>query len=289
MNYEGVVYRPPSEAKSLIVQVTIGCSHNQCSFCSMYRDKKFRIKETASIIKALKAYRKMYPSVKRIFLADGDAFILKMDAWLEILKAIKTIFPECQKVSAYATPKDVLAKSVEDLKLLKAQGLTMLYMGIESGSDAILSDINKGVTSKEIIEAGQRVVQGGIKLSVTLISGLGGQEKWQEHALASSKVISEINPDFVGLLTLMVEDDTPMYDKIQACEMKLLSPKEVLEETYVFIKNLKVSNCLFRSNHASNYVSLAGTLNQDQGQILEEIKSYLEDEFDFKDEQYRSL
>ena len=289
MNYEGVVYRPPSEANSLIVQVTIGCSHNQCSFCSMYKNKKFRIKETASIIKELKAYRKMYGSVKRIFLADGDAFILTMDAWLEILKAIKTIFPECQRVSSYATPKDVLAKSVEDMKDLKAHGLTMLYMGIESGSDDILSDINKGVTSKEIIEAGQRVVQAKIKLSVTLISGLGGKEKWQEHALASSKVISDINPDFVGLLTLMVEDDTLMYDKIKASEMNLLSPEEVLEETYVFIKNLKVSNCLFRSNHASNYVALAGTLNQDQDQLLDEIKNYLKDEFDFKDEKYRSL
>ncbi len=289
MNYEGTVYRPPSEASSLIVQVTIGCSHNSCTFCSMYRSKQFRIKDVSRIKDELREFRQMYRTVKRIFLADGDAFILKTEDLIEVLNEIRTLFPECERVSSYATPKDILNKSQDEIKKLQKNGLKLLYMGIESGSDKILLQINKGVTAKEIVVAGQKAIEAGMQLSATLISGIGGTVNSRDHAIDSAKVISEINPHYVGLLTLMVEEDTEMYDKIKSSEMILLSPKEVMLETYEFISNLEVSDCLFRSNHASNYVPLGGNLNRDKEKMLKELQTYLSDEADFKDERYRAL
>jgi len=289
MEYEGIVYRPPSEANSLIIQVTIGCSHNECTFCSMYKGKQFRIKDVSAIKNELKEYRKIHRYVKRIFLADGDAFILKTKDLVEILSEIRSLFPECERISSYATPQDILNKSDEDIDLLRRCGLTLLYMGVESGSDRILLEINKAVTAKDMIMAGQKAIKCGMQLSVTLIAGLGGVERSKEHALESAKVISEINPDYVGLLTLMIEKDTLIYDKVKSSEMVLLSPKEVMVETYEFIKNLNVSNCLFRSNHASNYLSLGGSLNRDKENILNQIEMHLEDENDFRDERYRAL
>ena len=289
MEYVGTVYRPPSEANSLIIQVTIGCSHNSCSFCSMYKGKQFRIKDVSIIKKELKEFRKMYRSVKRIFLADGDAFVLETKDLIEILSEIKKIFPECERISSYATAQDILKKSDKDINMLKDYGLTFLYMGVETGSDSILLKINKKVTAKEMIMAGKKAIRSGMQLSVTLISGIGGIEKSREHAIESAKVISEINPDYVGLLTLMVEKDTSMYDQIKSSEMTLLSPKEVMAETYEFVKNLNVANCVFRSNHASNYVSLGGNLNRDKERILNEIETYLNDKGTFNAERYRAL
>lgn len=290
MEYEGIVYRPPSEANSLIIQVTIGCSHNSCTFCSMYKGKQFRIKDVSIVKNELKEFRKMYKSVKRIFLADGDAFILKTKDLIEILKEIKKLFPECERISSYATAQDILNKNEEDISRIKHAGLTLLYMGVESGSDSILIDINKKVTAEELVTAGQKAIRLGMRLSVTLVSGIGGVLKSKEHAIESAKVISKINPDYVGLLTLMVEKDTLMYDKIKSSEIVLLSPKDVMFETYEFIKTLDVSDCLFRSNHASNYVSLGGNLNRDKVKILNKIEIYLNDDEDnFKDERYRAL
>ncbi|MDH8679399.1 radical SAM protein [Fusibacter bizertensis] len=289
MEYEGIVYRPPSEANSLIVQVTIGCSHNSCTFCSMYKGKQFRIKDMSTILNELKEFRKMYKVVKRIFLADGDAFILSTNHLMRILDEINILFPECERISSYATPKDILNKSDQEIEMLKNNGLTLLYMGVESGSDLILKEINKGVTSKEITEAGQKAKRNGMKLSVTVISGIGGRENSSEHATQSAKVISNINPDYVGLLTLMAEKDTSMYDKIIASDMILLSPIEVMIETATFIENLEVTSCLFRSNHASNYVSLGGYLNKDKVKLLGEIKTYLNKTYSFKDEKHRML
>lgn len=289
VKYEGVVYRPPSEANSLIIQVTIGCSHNKCTFCSMYRDKQFKIKEISVIKNELKEFREVYKSVKRIFLADGDAFVLSTNVLVEILNEISILFPECERVSSYATPKDILNKSDNEISLLREKGLSMLYMGIETGSDEILKEIKKGVTSKEIVVAGKRIVKSGIKLSVTLISGIGGTKKWKEHAIKSAEVISQINPQYVGLLTLMLEKDTEIYNKIKLSEMTLLNPKEIMIEIYEFIKNLDVVDCIFRSNHASNYVSLGGNLNRDKEEILKKLKSYINNNDDFKDERFRSL
>lgn len=289
MKYEGIVYRPPSEANSLIVQVTIGCAHNKCSFCSMYKDKKFRIRSLKEIGEDLQDARDKYDYVKRIFLADGDSLVLSMEKLKHILLKIKDLFPECKRVAAYATPKDILRKTTEELNELSRLGIGILYMGIESGSDIILREIQKGVTSSEIIEAGQKVKDSGIKLSVTFISGIGGKDRWKENAIESAKVINSINPDYVGLLTLMVEPKTDIYESIKFGQFKLLSPEEVMLETRELIKNIQVQNCIFRSNHASNYVAIGGTLPQDKGKLISVIDDVLSGKYGYKSEELRRL
>ncbi|KAJ49792.1 radical SAM superfamily enzyme YgiQ (UPF0313 family) [Clostridium tetanomorphum] len=289
MRYEGIVYRPPSEAYSFIIQVTIGCAHNKCSFCAMYKDKKFRIRKLEEIYEDLQKGRKYYNKVKRIFLADGDALCIPIEDLEKILRKIKELFPECERVGIYATPKDILRKSLENLKELKNLGIGIIYMGLESGSDEILKSIDKGVTQEQMIDAGKKVKESGIPLSLTVISGLGGRKKWREHAEETGKVITKINPDYVGLLTLMLESGTKMRDKVATGEFQLLTPEEIMLETKILLENIEVTNCVFRSNHASNYVSLKGTLPFDKENLIEKVKHILEDGYNYKSEIFRGL
>lgn len=272
MRYEGSLYRPPSEAYSLILQATIGCTHNKCTFCSMYKDEQFRVRSLDEIIEELETARKRFRYVKRIFIADGDALAIKTRDLEKILLFIKEHFPECERVGIYGSPKAILSKSLDELKQLNSLGLGILYLGVESGSEKILKSINKGVTRDEMVKAGKKVVESGIELSITLISGIGGIDYSMEHAIESAKVINEINPHYVGLLTLLVERGTPLYDDVQNGKFTLLSPKEVLIETEEMVKNIDAKNCVFRSNHASNYVALKGTLPQDKELILSQIQ-----------------
>lgn len=289
MRYEGNLYRPPSEAYSLIVQATIGCSHNKCTFCSMYKGEQFKIRNTEEIIDDLLLGRKYYKKVKRVFLADGDALIMKTEELVKILQAIEIIFPECERVGIYGSPKSVLLKSQEELQELNSLGLGIIYLGLESGSDKILRDINKGVDSKDMIKAGKIIVTSGIELSITLISGIGGKKDSLEHAIESAKVLNEMKPDYIGLLTLLLEEGTELYEDVEKGEFQLLTPKEVLLETKTLVKGLEVDNCLFRSNHASNYISLKGTLMEDKENILNQIEEGLKlDSLDEK-ELYRRL
>lgn len=289
MRDEGALYRPPSEAYSLIVQATIGCSHNKCTFCSMYKDKKFRIRDTEEIMEDLILGRKYYENVRRIFLADGDALVIKTEELIKILQGIEVLFPECERIGIYGSPKSILNKSQEELLELKALGLGIVYLGVESGSDKILKDIKKGVDSAEMIEAGRKIVDAGIKLSVTLISGIGGKAFSTLHALESAKVLNEMKPHYIGLLTLLLEQGTKLYEDVKVGKFQLLSPKEVLEETRILVENLQVGNCIFRSNHASNYVALRGTLMEDKKLILKQIEEGLKiDGLDDKD-YYRRL
>ncbi len=289
MRYEGTVYRPPSEAYSLIVQATIGCSQNRCTFCSMYKEKNFRIRKTEDIIEDLILGRQEYSKVERIFLADGDALIIKTEELLKILEAIKTIFPECKRVGIYGSPKSILGKSTKELIELRKLGLGIVYLGVESGSDLILEKIKKGVNSFEMIAAGRKIKEADILLSITLISGLGGKEHSMEHVVESARVVNEMNPDYIGLLTLLVEEGTEFYDDVLNGKFKLLTPKEVLLETREFVKRLNVDNCIFRSNHASNYVALGGTLNKDKNLILAQIEEGLKMEGLEEEEIFRRL
>lgn len=289
MRYEGTLYRPPSEAYSLIVQATIGCSHNSCSFCSMYKNKTFRIRPLKEIIEDFKEARKRYSRVEKVFLADGDALIINTGDLITILQNIKSLFPECKRVGVYGSPKSILGKTKEELTFLKDQGLGIIYLGIESGSDKILKDIHKGVTSKEIIQAGKRVRESGIALSVTLISGLGGREDTVEHAIESANIINAINPNYLGILTLMIEEGTELQLKIASGEFSLLSPREVMEEMKVFLENIEVKDTVFRSNHASNYINLGGVLSEEKNKILKEIDYILTNDSYYKDERLRGL
>ncbi|WP_432665471.1 radical SAM protein [Wukongibacter baidiensis] len=284
MRYEGTVYRPPSEAYSLIIQATIGCSHNKCTFCKMYKDKQFRIRSIEEIFEDLDVARKRYRHIKRIFLADGNALALRTDDLKKILSRIKEKFPECERVGTYSATKDILRKSKGELKELNDLGLKIAYLGIESGSNEVLKDIRKGVLAKEVIEAGKKIVDAGIKLSVTVISGIGGRARSDEHARETAKIINEIKPQYIGLLALRIKPDTELYEQYSRGEFQQLSPKEIALETINFVKNLEVNNCIFRNNHAANYFTLAGTLPYDQEKMLMELNELLEKDLDYNEE-----
>lgn len=289
MRYEGIVYRPPSEAYSLIVQVTIGCSQNSCTFCSMYKDKKFRIRNLNYILADLSEARRTYDNVEKIFLADGDALFSDMETLNEVLDYIKETFPECKQVSCYATAKSILFKKPRDLRVLKEKGLKLLYIGLESGSDTILKKVKKRTSAKEMIKAAKQAKDAGLKISVTVISGLGGCELWEEHAIKTAEVLSEMDPEYIGLLTLMVEEGTVLKQQIENGEFNLLEPKDILKETKLLIENLNCSNAVFRSNHASNYLNLKGTLNKDKENILKTLDAAINGNIALKEEYMRGL
>lgn len=290
MRYEGAVYRPPSEAYSLIIQATIGCSHNACTFCSMYKAKRFRVREIDEIFADLSEARATYNYVQRIFLADGDALSIDTNILCEILDKIKELFPECGRVGIYASSQGILNKTDDELALLHKKGIGIAYLGAESGSDEILRQINKGVTRQDIINASKKIMQSGIKLSVTFISGIGGKAKTALHATETASLISEIAPHYVGLLTLMLDKNTPLYRQIQKGEFEVLSSYDVLIETKQMLQNINgISGTVFRSNHASNYISLAGNLCEDKAEMLRIIDYAVSNNSIIKPEKYRAL
>ena len=290
MRYEGSVYRPPSEAYSLIVQATIGCAHNSCTFCSMFKDKKFRVRDIKEVLEDFDMARAYYKRVDRIFIADGDALVLTNEKLITILNHINKLFPERERVTIYGSPQDVLRKSADELTELKENGVGIIYIGAESGSDKVLRDINKGATRDEIIEAVRKIEAAGIKSSVTFISGLGGKRDWREHATCTGTMISLMEPSYASLLTLMAEPPAPLYADVASGKFKLLSPVEVAEETRLMIENINVGKtCVFRSNHASNYISLKGDLPGDKEKMMSQLEKALAGRGDFKDERFRML
>ena len=290
MRYEGNIFRPPSEAYSLLVQVTIGCTHDKCTFCSMYKDKKFRVRDLGEVLEDLQWARNHYRRVDRIFLCDGDALALKNSKLMPILDFIRENFPECERVTTYGRATDVLRKSDEEMRQLYEAGLTMVYIGAESGSDKVLLDIKKGETRQQLIDGVRKIEASGMQASVTFISGLAGKDGWEDHAIQTGTMISEMEPSYVGLLTLMIDPIVPMAKDIEEGRMKLLSPEEVMAETLLMLKNTNVSKkCVFRSNHASNYVSLRGNLPDDKEKMMALVRKAMENHDMFKDERFRAL
>lgn len=290
MRYEGNIFRPPSEAYSLLVQVTIGCTHNKCTFCSMYKDKKFRIRKQEEIFEDLEWARKTYRRVERIFLCDGDALALSNNRLIPILEYISDNFPECERVTVYGRASDVLKKTDEEMRELYEAGLKMVYIGAESGSDKVLDDINKGETRQELIDGVRKIENSGMKASVTFISGLAGKDGWEDHAVETGTMISEMQPSYVGLLTLMIDPAVPMAKEIEEGRLKLLTAEEVMAETLLMMKHINVNKkCVFRSNHASNYVSLRGNLPEDKDKMMALLKKAMNNHDMFKDERFRAL
>lgn len=288
MRYEGRVFRPPSEAYSLIVQVTVGCSHNKCTFCDMYKEKRFHLRKLEDVLEDFNIARRQYRYIERVFLADGDALIRKTEDLAVILKHIRKVIPECQRVTSYGSPKSILTKSPEDLALLHSLGLEMIYLGLESGNEQVLKHINKGVTVEDIVRAGQMVKNAGMKLSVTAISGLGGTEMWKEHAIDTAKAFSRMKPDYIGLLTLMFEGDVPLRRECEEGKFHLLTAPQVAKETLLLLEHIDSEGSVFRSNHASNYLTLKGTLNRDREAMCEQIRTALE-RGGYKKEYFRAL
>ena len=290
MRYEGSIYRPPSEAYSLLIQVTIGCSHNTCTFCTMFKDKKFRVRPIEEVLEDLEMARRTYPVVEKIFLCDGDALCLSNEKLMRILARIAELFPECKRVSVYGTARDINRKSEPELRELLDAGMEMIYMGAESGSQDVLDKIHKDVTVREQIDAVKKAERVGIKTSVTFISGLAGLEGWEDHAIATGKMITEMNASYASLLTLMLDPAAPIMKDIQSGKMTLLTPEQVVGETYLLLENaMPKKSCVFRSNHASNYISLRGNLPEDRQRMLAQLKVAMENTGLLKDERFRML
>ena len=276
MRYKGKVYRPPSEAYSLIVQVTYGCSHNGCAFCDMYDDKHFAMRPMEEIREDFELARQVYRRVERVFLAYGDALMRRTDELLQILGLAYGLFPECERVTCYASPTSLHIKSEEDLRLLREHGLTMVYMGLESGCDEVLEKMNKGHDAASIVAAGQKARRCGMELSVTAISGLGSRELMTQHAIGTARALSAMKPEYIGLLTLMVERGTPLERWVREGSFTVLGPMEVLQETELFLQHIDSEGSVFRMNHASNYLTLKGTLNRDREALLAKVQQGLQ-------------
>lgn len=291
MRYEGNIWRPPSEARSYLLQVTMGCTHNQCTFCSMYRDKPFRIRDEKEVIEDLHMAREAFPYVERVFFCDGDALCLPTEKLLRLMRKTKEILPEVKRINMYGAPRDVLNKTPEDLKLLRDAGLEFIYIGAESGSDIVLERIKKGATRQEIIQAVQKIEAAGIKASVTFIAGLGGRELWKEHARETGTMIGEMGASYVGVLTLLLDPEAPLYEDLKAGRFQLLTAEEAVSETLEMVENIHMkpgSSCVFRSNHATNYVTLKGNLPEDRERFIEQLKYALEHPQLFRDERLRA-
>lgn len=289
MRYYGSVYRPPSEARSLIVQVTYGCSHNTCAFCSMYKEKRFRVRPLEEVLEDFRMARQVYRHVEKVFLADGDALVRKASELYVILDTVRELFPECRQVTSYASPSSIRIRTEEELRTLREKGLVMAYMGLESGSDEVLALMRKGHPVSEIIEMGQKIRNSGIALSVTAITGLGGPDLLESHAVETAKALNAMNPEYIGMLTLMVEPETPLWDWVHEGKFRLLTQPQVLEETRLLVENLDSPGSVFRMNHASNYLSLRGTLNQDKAAMLADIGRAEQDLSRLKPESWRAL
>lgn len=272
--YSMPLFRPPSEARSLIIQVTEGCSHNKCRFCYMYKCKQFKLKSHEELKEHIAWLKSYYDEPDRIFLADGNVLCLKTDKLIELLNYIKREFPTAKRISSYSGPLDLIRKTDEELKLIHEAGLDFLYMGVESGSDKVLEMMEKGVNQLEMIEAGQKAVKAGFKFSCMIISGLGGTEFMEEHALESAKVISAIAPHYFSLLRLVVEEESELAEDIRQGKFHLLTPLQILDENILMLENMELQNCIFRANHISNYLNLAGTLNKDKDMLIERLKKY---------------
>ena len=275
MKYTGRVFRPPSEAYSLIVQATIGCSHNKCAFCQMYKEKKFCVRPIEEVFDDLAGARRAYPVIERVFLADGDALILPQEHLLRILHFIREKIPECRRVGIYSAPRSIKPTPLGQLTERAEAGLHIAYLGLESGNEQVLARMNKGETVSEIIEAGRKVKAAGIALSLTAINGLGGAEMSREHAIDTAKAVSAIKPDYVALLTLRVYTGTPLADWVEEESFTLMDPVELARESRLFLEHVDSEGSVFRSNHASNYLPLAGTLNADREKMIAQLDAAL--------------
>lgn len=282
IEYEGPVFRPPSEAASLLIQVTIGCSHNKCTFCAMYNKKKYRersIQEISEdIYKARDWYQKIGEQPKRVFFCDGDALGADTSLLLKASHIVNNTFPELDRIGVYATCENILEKSVEELSLLSKNKINIAYLGLESGSDEVLSMIVKGNDSKEMVQASKKIIQAGFKLSVICMLGVGGRALSKIHCSETSKVVSQMSPDYFSFLTTTVVPNTPYHRAVEKKEIELLTTKELLQEMYAILSSITSINnqgIIFRANHVSNQFPLAGILPYDNQKLLDTLDKWI--------------
>lgn len=283
MRYEGNIFRPPGEWKSYLLQCTIGCSYNKCTFCGMYKDKSFRVRPLKDILDDIDMAKAYYGDVKRVFLCDGDAIIMRQEELLAILEKLYQSFPSLEKVTTYAGPKSTMTKTPEQLRELRQAGLVRTYLGVESGSDEVLKATNKGVNSQEMLEAGLKLTEAGFDLWDIILIGLAGPgEASTRHAIQTAELINKMKPRHLSAMTYMVADGTPMAEDVRAGRFQVLSPDETLREIRTLIEHLETGPLHFTSNHASNYLPLKGTLPDDKEHLLSLIDAALGGEINLR-------
>ena len=289
MHYEGTCIRPPSEAMSILLQVTLGCSHNKCTFCGTYKDKRFSIKDDDIILSDILFASKYMKRQDRVFLMDGDALIIPQKRLMWILEQIREHLPWVKRVGAYANAKSIRMKSLEKLIELKENGLGILYLGVETGEEALLKKIRKGASSQNLIKMGRKVREAGIKLSVTVLLGIGGKEGSLRHARATGELLSAMDPNYVGALTVMLIPGTQLYQEFEEGRLELPGQKELLLELREMVAHTNLSRGLFFSNHASNYLPIRARLPKGKQQALDEIDSALRGDVGLRPEWMRAL
>jgi radical SAM superfamily enzyme YgiQ (UPF0313 family) len=273
INYSFPLYRPPAEADNIIIQATYGCSHNNCTFCSMYKTKKYQVRDIEDIFKEIDVLANMYPDVNKVFLADGDALSLPTDYLVKVLHYLKRSFHKLSRVSVYATAQNVLEKSEAELSLLHENKLNLIYYGIETGNDELLKKINKGVTASQIIESLNKASKANIKISATVILGIGGEAYTNEHIRDTAAIINNTTVNYLSTLQLGLEEDVRERFLKQFNNFNMLNDNQVLNEQKRFLELLNpVNKVIFRSNHASNALHLAGTLPKDTIRLLHELE-----------------
>lgn len=289
MDYIGRIIRPPSEAYSILLQVTTGCSHNKCTFCGAYKDKRFSIKDAATISRDIEIASRTYPDIRRLFLCDGDALIIPHKRLLALLGEINTHLPKLTRIATYASSKAIGMKSDEELSELRNHGLTMLYMGLESGHDEILHRVNKHGNSAAMIAQAHRAKAAGMKLNVTVLLGLGGKSMSKQHARATGRVLSEMAPEQSAALSLMLVPGTELHAEHEAGDFEELTPQQLLMELRIMLEHLHLEKGLFMANHASNHLPLKIRLPGGKDKALAMIDEALAGERSIKPEGLRGL
>jgi len=290
MSYVGTVYRPPSEANSFLLQATIGCSWNHCTYCAMYRDKPFQVRPLAETREDIATAGRWFGDrVRKVFVMDGDALTMGIDLWEPILQSLKDAFPNLRRVSCYATALNLLAKSQEELRRLCGLGLKLLYIGPESGDDVTLKHIAKGASSADHVEAAAKAREAGMKQSLIFLLGAGGTERSVEHATGSARLATAMDPEFLSTLTLMLIPSTPIYKLAQSGRFEMPSIEGLLRELRIIVAESAPTDAVFRSNHASNYLPIEGRLPRDRDVILENIDAALSGDVCLRAEGFRGL
>ena len=290
MRYEGKIYRPPGEWRSYLLQCTVGCTHNKCTFCGMYLDKKFHIRPMADILEDIRMAKAYYGDVERVFLCDGDAIIMRTEELLTILEALHRAFPSLQRVTTYAGPRSTLAKTPEELRTLREAGLTRAYLGVETGYDALLKQVKKGVDAAQMLEAGVRLREAGMDLWVMVILGLAGTgEPSRRHMLDTAAMMNEMKPRHLSALTLTLDPGTELYQDYRAGRFHPITPRESLLEARLLLENLTVDPLHFTCNHASNYLPLKGGLPEDRDRFLAMLDRALAGEQELRPEWSRGF
>lgn len=289
MHYEGNIIRPPSEANSILLQVTVGCSRNKCTFCGTYRGERFRIKPDSVIMADIDFAARYCRRQRRVFLCDGDALIIPQKRLLKILNQIESRLPWVTRVGAYANVKSLKMKTIDELKALNAHGLGIVYLGMETGDDVTLKNINKGATADDMIQMGRKAMAAGFKLSITVLLGIAGRERSLVHAKETGRVLSAIDPDYVGALSLMLIPGTPLHADYEAGKFELLTPEELLQELKIMFAHTDLSKGLFHANHASNYLPIRARMPRDKEAVLRLIDEALAGQVPLKPEWLRAL